>query len=804
MPGCRVTLVGKASDYLLINQSYSLFFTQLNTHLNHLNTRRADWAALGVVRLGWALVCGALVATLQAADATASIPTILGAEVEQLLTPSGQSNFVLVLPENVVYRVPAGTSGELEPQPGDHLETGDQLRTGPAGKALLLGPDLAAGVADQSKVEVAGKDLVLRAGRVYGKTLGAVSNSRWVEVLGARVRAVGTEYLIELDASTQRFHAYVAAGQLELPDPSGQSVTVLPGQVGSLALNGVPTVGAASGSFEGRIGWKLHYPSVLDLDDLVKATGGPMLLQLPELSASLAAYRTGDAIAAFEAYPSNRLPVSNAEAVYRATLLLAAGNVAEARALLESITSGNKAIPGAAEARLGQALIRLANAVRFEQLSPTNPPILTTEWLAESYSQQFLGNLKEARAAALRAAETAPRFGPALARRAELEFYFGNRRLGRKLLTQALAATPRDASAIALRGFVQSTDRQPAEARASFSEAIGTDPRSGKGWLGLGLCLMCEGKVAAALRCLQVAVVQEPQRAEFRTHLAKAYRTASHNAAALQELTMTTHDAKARSIEEVKRAKELDPKGAFRSMAFPSACTPFPSKFYAGIAAGPAFVEDLDVAFSSELELYSPCEPDRPLQFANGLKDTVEFDVGARVDLGLGYRISRVVSLELQPSVIWASAPNKVVVADIIEPGYNYTLSVSRGEVELLQVPILVGAIARFPVSNRLAAYIGADVGVVFTRLQLGNLQLDCYNDEEYGTSNTGDDSGTDWAFAYQAKLGLEYLLDKNLVLGLGYQFLGTTDQEWHIYTDNLRTDAIYTHSVSVRLDFNF
>lgn len=768
-----------------------------------LVSRAPIGADSGVTCLCWSLAAGILAGSVQAQDGeTQSLPVLISSpEVEQLVSQAAPSNFVVVLPENAVYRVPAATANELEASTGDQLVNGDQLRTGRTGKAALLGPALAAGVAGDSRVEVAGTDLILRAGRVYGKTLGAVSEPHWVEALGARVRAIGTEYLIQIDPDTGRLEAYVAAGQLEIPGPSGTPVIVGPGQVGVLGANAGPAVAAAPGSFEGRIGWKLHYPAILSLDDLQEATGGPLLVQEPELAASLSAYRTGDVIAAAASHPANRLSSSPAATLYRANLLLVAGNVAEAESALESVAAVGAAGPVGADARLARALLRLAHAVRLQPLPAGATPASATEWLAESYHQQFLGTLKAARAAAARAVVMAPRFGPALARQAELEFLLGNRRHGRETLMEALTVAPRNSQALALQGFVLSADRRANDARATFMEAVRLDPRSGEGWLGLGTALLCEGKVAAGLRFLQTAVLMEPQRAEFRTHLAKAYRAASKDASALQELRMTARGARYRADEETVRARELNPGGAFRSIAFPTVCETPGSRIHAGIALGPAFLEDLDLAFAPDLKLANPCEPGRPIQFAGGLKDTVAFDVGARADLGLGYRISRVFSVEAEGSLIWASAPDAVVVADLLEPGYDsYRLTVSRGKLDLLQVPLLAGVVARVPVSRRLTAYAGASGGVVFGWLRLGSLALDCYNDQEYGDSAIGEDSGSSWAAAYQLKAGLEYSLSRKLTLGLGYEFLGTTETKWQLYGEDLTADSIQTHAVLVGL----
>lgn len=724
-------------------------------------------------------------------------------ELEQLLSQSFLSNFVVVLPENTVYRIPAGTALELDSQPGDPLATGDQLRTGQASKAMLLGPGLAAALAEQSKVEVAGTDLLLRSGQVYGKTLGAVSTPRVVEMLGARVHAAGTEYLIEINPALSRVEACVAAGRLELSGPTGAPILVLPGQVVVLAPGAPLTVSPATESFASKIGWKLHYPAILNLDDLAGATGGTRLLGEPAMTASLAAYRTGDVLEALAKYPVERFLTSNAETIYRAALLLAAGQVAEAESRLGHIIATNESETSAADRRLVQALLRLMRAVRFEEMPPASRPATATEWLAESYYMQSFGTLAGARRAAQQAVGLAPDFGPALVRQAELDFFFGSRRRGKARAQKALSASPRNAQALALDGFVQAAWGRSGAARTSFIEAVRLDPRSGQGWLGLGLNLVCEGRLTAGLRALQIAVVLEPQSAAFRTHLAQGYRAVSRDAAALRELGMTAGDARARAGEEKQRARELDPQGQWRAMAFPAVCVPDQGRFTVGIAAGLALIDETELEFGPGFTLRSPCEEGRPLVFANGLGDTVRFDTGARLDLNLGYQLSRYVTLQAQPSAIWASAPNRQIITGYTEPGYNYQLVISRGDVDLLQTPLLVGAGGRIPLSNRLTAYLGADVGVMLGWLRSGHLDLACYNDEEYGTVRADEVSDSSWAFAYQARLGLDYALSRKLVVGLGYQFLGSTGHTWQLYGRDLKSDGLFTHSISARLNLN-
>src|SRR5439155_24337119 len=94
---------------------------------------------------------------------------------------------------------------------------------------------------------------------------------------------------------------------------------------------------------------------------------------------SLAAYRSGDLLAALGRYPENHLPASDAGRVYHAALLLAVGQVEQTEADLESLQ---------ASPRFAQALRSLIASVRHEEFVSTETPSTASEWIAQSYYLQ--------------------------------------------------------------------------------------------------------------------------------------------------------------------------------------------------------------------------------------------------------------------------------------------------------------------------------------------------------------------------------------------------------------------------------
>ncbi len=278
--------------------------------------------------------------------------------------------------------------------------------------------------------------------------------------------------------------------------------------------------------------WCLYYPAVLNLDELRLAAADQ-----PALAASLAAYRTGDLLAALAAYPAERQPASDEERVYLAALLLSAGGVAEAEEHLRSLPADK----GTANGQLAWALRRLIEAVKrpgAEGNGQREGANSSTSWLAESYYLQSLLKLEEARAAAREAVRIAPSFAFGWARVAELEFGFGRIPAAREAVEKSLQLAPRNAEALALRGFLLAARNQTAAAMSAFDQAIAVDPALGQAWLGRGLCRIRQGESKAGREDLQVAATLEPNRAVFRSYLGKAFSQAGDNPRARRELLL--------------------------------------------------------------------------------------------------------------------------------------------------------------------------------------------------------------------------------------------------------------------------
>jgi outer membrane receptor protein involved in Fe transport/Tfp pilus assembly protein PilF len=279
--------------------------------------------------------------------------------------------------------------------------------------------------------------------------------------------------------------------------------------------------------------WWIHYPGVLDADELALADDAAF-------AASLRAYREGDLRAALEKFPGHpaapRTAGASAGAFY-AGLLLGAGDIEPAEALVERGAPDHPAV---------RALRIMLDAVA--------PPLSTNSWrarsprpaaggsaselLAVSYAHQAAHDLEAALRAARAAVAKSPRFAFAHARVAELEFSFRRTRPARAAVDEALKLGSLNAQAHALNGFLLAADNRFDAALAAFGRAIELDSSLANGWLGRGLVRIRRGDRAAGRSDLALAAVLEPTRSLLRSYAGKAAQDAGNTRVAAQELDM--------------------------------------------------------------------------------------------------------------------------------------------------------------------------------------------------------------------------------------------------------------------------
>lgn len=347
----------------------------------------------------------------------------------------------------------------------------------------------------------------------------------------------GTEFVLEVEEGTGRTTLSVFEGSAELSNPFG-TVLLASGEQGHAEPGQAPTRTAVIDA-AAIVQWCLYYPGILDLAELDFATD-----ELLDLNDSITHYRRGDLLRALSAYPRDRSPHSDSERIYLAALLLSVGKVTDSASLLDALVTADD--PKSKTRQLADALRLVVAAVSLREPPtgiqhpssdiPRPATRLATELLAQSYHQQAKFHLGDALSTARSCVEQSPEFAFAWTRLAELEFGHGNTRRALAALDKGLSLAPRNAQALALRGFLLAAQNRTADALDFFEQAITIDGGLGNAWLGRGLCRIRLGQANAGRFDLQVAAALEPQRSLLRSYLGKSFSNAGDMGRAAKEL----------------------------------------------------------------------------------------------------------------------------------------------------------------------------------------------------------------------------------------------------------------------------
>ena len=427
--------------------------------------------------------------------------------------------------------------------PNQVLAPKDRGRTGSRSRASVRLSDLSIlRIAELSEFEIqpledpkAEAEFSLFRGLLYLLNRDRPGKHRFVTPT-ATAATRGTEFTLEVEEATGRTTLAVLEGEAELINAAG-TITIAPGEQGVALLGQKPTKTAILNTAR-LVQWCLYYPGVLDLDDLSLTTAEQQALQ-----PSLTAYRAGDLLAAVSAYPATRTPGSDQEKVFASALLLSVGQAVQADSLLNTLS-----VLTATNA----SAHRLANALRevIHSVSPANIPSIhpsesrpslhtsATELLARSYAEQAALHLEDALLSARLAGRKSPKFAFAWTRIAELEFSRGRTKLALEALERSLALAPRNAQAIALKGFLLSAQNNLRDALPLFDQAIQLDSGLGNAWLGRGLAKIRLGRAAEGRFDLHAAATTEPQRSLLRSYLGKAWSNEGEAKHAEKELRL--------------------------------------------------------------------------------------------------------------------------------------------------------------------------------------------------------------------------------------------------------------------------
>ena len=437
--------------------------------------------------------------------------------------------------ERIVEASPPPSAPWVPAVVGKDLLLRERVRTGELSRATVR-------LSNEHLVRVnANSQLVIVPSLIAGKPLGLdlqkgeiYLHSRGVPMeLGLRTPSVtgtphGTEFRVRVEENgTTTFTMF--DGEVELENAHGklhiginEQAVIEPGR----APRKTAMIAARN-----TIQWCLYYPGVLHVPDLGLSAGDNRILRK-----SIEAYESGDLLGALDRWPGRYHAASQGGKLFRAMIVLATGQVDEARGALAGVA---KDTPGR------RAIEEMMDAVNYVEREMDREPATASEWLARSYYEQSRSHLDSALAAAKKATVAAPESGYAWARVAELLFSFGQTQNAGKALDRGIQLAPRNAQAHALQGFLFAAQNHISKARASFGQAIALDGALANAWLGRGLTSIRQGHEQKGRRDMQVAAALEPNRSILRSYLGKAASQIGSNAKANLELD---------------RGQKLDPK----------------------------------------------------------------------------------------------------------------------------------------------------------------------------------------------------------------------------------------------------
>lgn len=162
-----------------------------------------------------------------------------------------------------------------------------------------------------------------------------------------------------------------------------------------------------------------------------------------------------------------------------------------------------------------------------------------------------------------------------------------------------------------------------------------------------------------------------------------------------------------------------------------------------------------------------------------------DLNPGVRGDFMFGYQFAPPVAIEFETGTMWNRFSDNTPFANA---GFR---------ADLYQIPFLANLVFRGPLGNSgFSIYAGGGAGGVATELDLSQ--------DYYGFHS--HDYDTDFTFAYQGKIGLEYSFAPNMSVDVGYKFLGTLDHKW--FNDNpglyINSGPIYSHSILASFTWRF
>lgn len=194
----------------------------------------------------------------------------------------------------------------------------------------------------------------------------------------------------------------------------------------------------------------------------------------------------------------------------------------------------------------------------------------------------------------------------------------------------------------------------------------------------------------------------------------------------------------------------------------------------------------------------------------------ISLDPGVRFDVGLGYEIYDWLAFEVETGLIWNGVKNvSGTVTDTNPPFFGFSGTLTGGSGGIYSVPIMFNLQARIPLNKDplqpFSLVFGGGMGTIWSDADVNNVGL--LTPLPFPIPVTASVNGSGWAFAYQANLGFEWSVARNVALGVRYAFLGTTQLNYGkpgfsdpalVGVSDIKVDALYTNAIMATLKIDF
>jgi Tfp pilus assembly protein PilF len=384
-------------------------------------------------------------------------------------------------------------------------------------------------------------------------------------VVSAAIR--GTEFVIDVADSTDKVAITVIDGSVEAFNQYGK--TRLGKGQSAVTLKGYAPQKQLVVSPEDAVQWTISIPSGMPLRDLFHGEGLERLHQATDAQGARAArdffngraatdylgravllHQEGASQRALDELSAYRGNDQCEILVYRSSLLLEMGKLAEAKATLARIDSLGCSHTARANQLSLLSLIQIASnesvlAAKTAQSALAQNSSIPLPHYSLAMLAQSEFELEAAKEHLLRMLELDPGSALGLTRLAEVALALNDTELAASLLVHLKKNNLDGGISESVRGFLHLLHREYQPADKAFHRAIAHNSELALPHLGLGLVAFAQGNADGGLHQIKTAVALDPQTALYRSYLGKA---------------LFETEREAQSLPEYRMAMELDPR----------------------------------------------------------------------------------------------------------------------------------------------------------------------------------------------------------------------------------------------------